>query len=53
MKTVICPKCNKVIAVPDHQDYVICCNEVIYVPYETHDCKDEDSTSIRGEQERI
>ena len=30
MRTVICPKCNQVIAVPDHKDFVICCNEVIY-----------------------
>ena len=32
MKTITCPKCNEVVAVPDHKDFVICCNEVIYVP---------------------
>ena len=31
MKTVICPKCNKVIAVPQGKDFVICCGEVIYI----------------------
>jgi hypothetical protein len=30
MKTVICPKCNKVIVL-DNKNFVICCNEVIYV----------------------
>ena len=49
MRTVICPKCNQVIAVPDHKEYVICCNEVIYVPYETHDCKNETTSGVYGE----
>lgn len=36
MKTVICPKCGKVIYAPDspvqlENDFVICCNEIIYV----------------------
>jgi uncharacterized protein (DUF1778 family) len=34
MRTITCPKCNEVVAVPDNQNYVICCNEAIYVPYE-------------------
>ena len=46
MRTVICPKCNKVIAVPDHKDFVICCNEVIYVPYETHNNENEIPSDI-------
>lgn len=37
MKTVICPKCGKVIAVPEDKDFVICCDEVIYVINEVHD----------------
>jgi hypothetical protein len=37
MKTVICPKCNQVITVPEGKDFVICCGEVIYVPNEIHD----------------
>ena len=32
MRTITCPKCNKVITVSDHRDFVICCNEIIYVP---------------------
>jgi acetyl-CoA carboxylase beta subunit len=37
MATAICPKCNKVIYVPDspvqlEKDFVICCDEVIYIP---------------------
>ena len=44
MKTVICSKCNEVIAVPDGKDFVICCDEVIYtITNETHDRKDEES----------
>ncbi len=31
MKTTICPKCGKTIAVPDDKDFVICCEEVIFV----------------------
>jgi hypothetical protein len=43
MEIVICPKCNEVIAVPDNKDFIICCNEVIYVPlpYEAYDRKNE------------
>ena len=36
MKTVICPKCNEVIAVSDSKDFVICCDEVIYISDEAH-----------------
>jgi hypothetical protein len=37
MATAICPKCNRVIYVPDssvhlEKDFVICCDEVIYIP---------------------
>ena len=39
MKTVICPKCGKVIAVPEGKDFVICCDEVIYVINEVYDWK--------------
>ena len=53
MRTVICPKCNQVIAVPDHKDFVICCNEIIYAPYETYNCKDETPDGVCGEQKRI
>ena len=31
MTTVICPKCKQPIIAID-KDYVICCDEVIYVP---------------------
>jgi hypothetical protein len=31
MKTVICPKCKQPVFVPRGVDYVICCNEVIFV----------------------
>ena len=31
METIICPKCNQVIAVPEGKDFVLCCGEVIYV----------------------
>jgi hypothetical protein len=41
MKTVICPKCKEVVIVPDNQNYAICCNEIIFVPDEVHDSKDE------------
>jgi len=34
MRTTTCPKCNQVIVVSDYKDFVICCNEIIYVPYE-------------------
>lgn len=44
MKTTICPKCNKVITVEDYKNYVICCNEVIYVPNETQDRETEEQT---------
>jgi hypothetical protein len=37
MKTVICSKCGKTIAVPEGKDFVICCDEVIYVINEAHD----------------
>lgn len=30
MKTVTCPKCNQVIAVPNGKDFVICCDNVIF-----------------------
>jgi hypothetical protein len=46
MATAICPKCGKVIYVPDspvqlEKDFVICCDEVIYIPSEVQDSKDE------------
>ena len=50
MRTIICPKCNKVIAVSDSQDYVICCNEVIYTPYEAHNSEDEEPLGNSGGQ---
>jgi hypothetical protein len=28
---LLCPKCKQVIIIIDDKDYVICCNEVIYV----------------------
>lgn len=30
---MICPKCQEVICVPTHKDFIVCskCNEVIYV----------------------
>lgn len=31
METVICPKCGKTIAVSEGKDFVICCNDVIFV----------------------
>lgn len=31
MKTVICPKCGEIITVPEGKDFIICCNEVIFV----------------------
>jgi endogenous inhibitor of DNA gyrase (YacG/DUF329 family) len=37
MKTVVCPKCNQVHAVPEGKDFAFCCDEVIYVPNEIHD----------------
>ena len=46
MRTVICPKCNQVIVVPDSKDFVICCNEVIYVPYEAHNSEDETPNGV-------
>jgi hypothetical protein len=46
MAAVICPKCGKVIYVPDspvqlEKDFVICCDEVIYIINEVHDRKNE------------
>jgi hypothetical protein len=37
MATAICPKCGKVIYAPDssvqlEKDFVLCCDEVIYIP---------------------
>jgi hypothetical protein len=37
MATAICPKCGKVLYAPDssvqlEKDFVICCDEVIYIP---------------------
>jgi hypothetical protein len=46
MKTIICPKCNQVIAVPDDKDFIICCGEVIYVPDEAYDSENEKSVGI-------
>jgi len=31
MRTIICPKCKEPVVVPEGVDYVICCDEVIYV----------------------
>ena len=31
MKTVVCPKCNSVIVVPEGKDFALCCGEVIYI----------------------
>jgi hypothetical protein len=31
MRTITCPKCNKVIVIPQGNDFVTCCNEVLYV----------------------
>jgi uncharacterized protein (DUF1778 family) len=31
MQTTICPKCGETIAVPDGKDFVICCDNVIFV----------------------
>ncbi len=31
MEIVICPKCGKTIAVSESKDFVICCNDVIFV----------------------
>jgi hypothetical protein len=31
MKTIICPKCKQAITVTEGTEYVICCDDVIYV----------------------
>ena len=31
METIICPKCNEVLVVPQGSDFVTCCGEVFYV----------------------
>jgi uncharacterized protein (DUF1778 family) len=31
MKTVICPKCGKVITVTKDNYFTICCDEIIYI----------------------
>jgi hypothetical protein len=51
MGTAICPKCKKVLYVPDspvqlEKDFVICCDEVIYIPNEAHDSEDETQAGI-------
>ena len=46
MTTVICPKCKQPVVANDSQDYVICCNEVIYVIHETHDSKNESAIKV-------
>ena len=32
----ICPKCKQPVVVPEGKDFVLCCDEVIYVINETH-----------------
>ena len=34
MRTIKCPECNEIIAVLDNINYVIHCNQIIYVPSE-------------------
>jgi len=31
MKTIICPKCKQAITITEGTEYVLCCDEVIYV----------------------
>jgi hypothetical protein len=31
METIVCPKCNQVITIPQGKDFVLCCGEVLYV----------------------
>jgi len=31
MKTVICPKCEQPVTVPEGKDFVTCCDKVIFV----------------------
>ena len=45
MTTVICPKCKRPVIAID-KDYVICCDEVIYVINEIHDSKNESCLEI-------
>lgn len=48
LKMVTCPKCGEVIYVPDGKDFVICCDEVIFVmkniTNEIHDPNNEEQT---------
>ncbi len=57
---MLCPKCNEVICVPTHKDFLICpkCNEVIYITVipifdETHDRKNEGETDDSGRQQEV
>ena len=51
MAVVICPKCNKVIYVPDNyshmeNDCIICCNEVIDIPIQGFEKETENDAEI-------
>ena len=38
---MLCPKCKQPVIAPDGKDFIICCDEVIYVISETHDRETE------------
>ena len=40
-KMIICPKCKQPIVVPEGKDFILCCNDVIYIIHEAHNSKNE------------
>jgi len=38
---IICPKCKQPIVVPEGKDFILCCNDVIYIIHEAHNSKNE------------
>jgi hypothetical protein len=41
---LLCPKCKQPVVTTDNKDYVICCNEVIFVINVPPDSKNEPET---------
>ena len=50
---MLCQKCKQPVIVPEGKDFVLCCNEVIYVINETHNSKNEGETDDSGRQQEV
>ena len=50
---IICPICKQPVFVFDDKDFVICCNNVIFVTNETHNREIRDKTPFLDERGKI